>query len=100
LGAPILTLFPYTTLFRSLIQFFVQGCWGVIPAHINELAPAQYRGFFPGLAYQLGAALTAGIPALESILGEHFSYGKAKAGVALTDRKSTRLNSSHDQTSY
>src|SRR5205823_13135201 len=43
-----------------LIQFFVQGCWGVIPAHINELAPAQYRGFFPGLAYQLGAAFTAG----------------------------------------
>jgi len=67
-----------------LIQFFVQGCWGVIPAHINELAPAQYRGFFPGLAYQLGAALTAGIPALEAVLGEHFSYGRAMAGVALT----------------
>ena len=67
-----------------LNQFFVQGCWGVIPAHINELAPAQYRGFFPGLAYQLGAALTAGIPALESVLGEHFSYGSAMAGVALT----------------
>src|SRR5947208_2262169 len=67
-----------------LIQFFVQGCWGVIPAHINELAPAQYRGFFPGLAYQLGAAFTAGIPALEAVLGEHFSYGKAMAGVALT----------------
>ena len=67
-----------------LIQFFVQGCWGVIPAHINELAPAQYRGFFPGLAYQLGAALTAGIPALEAVLGEHFSYGRAMGGVALT----------------
>jgi len=32
----------------------------------------------------LGAALTAGIPALEAILGEHFSYGEAMAGVALT----------------
>ncbi len=67
-----------------LIQFFVQGCWGIIPAHINELTPAHYRGFFPGLAYQLGAALTAGIPALEAILGEHFSYGRAMGGVALT----------------
>ena len=67
-----------------LIQFFVQGCWGVIPAHINELAPAQYRGFFPGLAYQLGAALTAGIPALEAVLGEHFTYSRAMGGVALT----------------
>ena len=67
-----------------LIQFFVQGCWGVIPAHINELSPGQFRGFFPGLAYQLGAAFTAGIPALESVLGEHFSYGNAMAGVAVT----------------
>jgi SHS family lactate transporter-like MFS transporter len=67
-----------------LIQFFVQGCWGIIPAHINELSPAAYRGFFPGLAYQLGAALTAGIPALEAVLGEHFSYGRAMGGVALT----------------
>jgi SHS family lactate transporter-like MFS transporter len=67
-----------------LIQFFVQGCWGVIPAHINELSPPQFRGFFPGLAYQLGAAFTAGIPALEATLGEHFSYGSAMAGVAVT----------------
>ena len=66
------------------LQLFVQGAWGVIPAHINELAPAQYRGFFPGLAYQLGAAFTAGIPALEAFLGEHFSYGRAMGGVALT----------------
>ena len=74
---------PLIALGGFLIQFFVQGCWGVIPAHLNELSPAQYRGFFPGFAYQLGAALTAGIPALEAVLGEHFSYGRAMGGVAL-----------------
>jgi SHS family lactate transporter-like MFS transporter len=87
LVVPLWVLAPGTALIAVggfLIQFFVQGCWGVIPAHINELAPARYRGFFPGFAYQLGAALTAGIPALEAILGEHFSYGTAMAGVALT----------------
>ncbi len=37
-----------------LIQFMVQGAWGVVPVHLNELSPAQFRGTFPGLAYQLG----------------------------------------------
>jgi SHS family lactate transporter-like MFS transporter len=36
------------------MQFAVQGAWGVVPAHLNELAPAAARGTFPGLAYQLG----------------------------------------------
>ena len=87
LVVPLWVAAPSTALIAVggfLIQFFVQGCWGVIPAHINELAPAQYRGFFPGLAYQLGAAFTAGIPALEALLGEHFTYGLAMGGVAIT----------------
>ncbi len=37
-----------------LMQFAVQGAWGVVPAHLNELSPASARGTFPGLAYQLG----------------------------------------------
>jgi len=37
-----------------LMQFMVQGAWGVIPAHLNELSPGPVRGTFPGLAYQLG----------------------------------------------
>ncbi|MEI9994990.1 MAG: MFS transporter [Rhizomicrobium sp.] len=37
-----------------LMQFFVQGAWGVIPAHLNELSPAAARGTFPGTVYQLG----------------------------------------------
>src|SRR5258707_14770461 len=37
-----------------LMQFLVQGAWGVIPAHLNELSPPEVRGTFPGFSYQLG----------------------------------------------
>jgi len=37
-----------------LMQFMVQGAWGVIPAHLNELSPPAVRATFPGFAYQLG----------------------------------------------
>ena len=60
-----------------LMQFFVQGAWGVIPAHINELSPAGLRGFFPGFAYQLGVMCAASIPYVESALGEIFTYRQA-----------------------
>lgn len=42
-----------------LMQFMVQGAWGVIPAHLNELAPASVRAIFPGFAYQLGNLLSS-----------------------------------------
>ena len=42
-----------------LMQFMVQGAWGVVPAHLNELSPVSVRGTFPGLAYQLGNLLAA-----------------------------------------
>jgi hypothetical protein len=42
-----------------LIQFFVQGAWGVIPIHLNELAPAAFRSTFPGLTYQLGNMISS-----------------------------------------
>ena len=42
-----------------LMQFMVQGAWGVIPAHLNELSPAAVRGTFPGFAYQLGNLLAS-----------------------------------------
>jgi MFS transporter, SHS family, lactate transporter len=60
-----------------LMQFFVQGAWGVVPAHINELSPGGLRGFFPGLAYQLGVMCAASIPYVESALGEVFTYQQA-----------------------
>jgi SHS family lactate transporter-like MFS transporter len=64
-----------------LMQFFVQGAWGVIPAHINELSPGHLRGFFPGFAYQLGVLCASSIPTIESILGERFTYAQSMGGL-------------------
>ena len=43
-----------------LMQVAVQGAWGVVPVHLNELSPDEVRGTFPGFAYQLGNLLAAG----------------------------------------
>jgi SHS family lactate transporter-like MFS transporter len=65
-----------------LMQFCIQGAWGIIPAHMNELTPGHLRGFLPGFAYQLGM-LCAGIaPYLEAVFGEHFTYAQAMGGLA------------------
>jgi MFS transporter, SHS family, lactate transporter len=67
-----------------LMQAFVQGAWGVIPAHITELSPDAVRGFLPGFAYQCGAALAGAIPYLEARLAERLNYGWAMALIAAT----------------
>jgi len=60
LALPIIPLWAFSnnvvllTIGAFLIQFFVQGAWGVIPVHLNELSPNSVRGTFPGFAYQLG----------------------------------------------
>jgi SHS family lactate transporter-like MFS transporter len=60
LALPCIPLWAYGNGFLQLavggflMQFMVQGAWGVIPAHLNELSPPAVRGTFPGLAYQLG----------------------------------------------
>ncbi len=64
-----------------LMQFFVQGAWGVIPAHINELSPGHLRGFFPGFAYQLGVLCASSIPTIEAVLGERFTYKVSMGGL-------------------
>ncbi|MBV8068068.1 MAG: MFS transporter, partial [Candidatus Eremiobacteraeota bacterium] len=51
-----------------IIQIAVQGCWGVIPAHLNELSPADVRGTFPGFTYQLGNLIAASIAQVEAVL--------------------------------
>jgi len=67
-----------------LMQFMVQGAWGVIPAHINELSPDSLRGFFPGFAYQLGVLIASSIDYIEAALGEHFTYAQSMALMAAT----------------
>jgi MFS transporter, SHS family, lactate transporter len=59
-----------------LMQFMVQGAWGVIPAHINELSPDRLRGFLPGFAYQIGVVLASSAPYVEAVLTRHFNYAQ------------------------
>ena len=60
-----------------LMQFMVQGGWGVIPVHINELSPGSVRGFLPGFAYQLGVLVAAPAPWIEALMSRHLGYGPA-----------------------
>lgn len=48
-----------------LIQMMIQGAWGVVPSHLNELAPAAVRGTLPGVVYQAGNLLAALTPAAQ-----------------------------------
>jgi len=56
------------------LQFFVQGAWGVIPAHITELAPDGIRGFLPGFAYQCGALIASGFTLVQALFAARVSY--------------------------
>jgi len=62
-----------------VMQFFVQGAWGVIPAHITELSPDSVRGFLPGFAYQCGVALASSLPHLQALFAAGASYASAMA---------------------
>jgi MFS transporter, SHS family, lactate transporter len=67
-----------------LMQFAVQGAWGVVPVHLNELSPDAARGTFPGFVYQLGNLLASVNATLQAAIAEHFggNYGLALALVA------------------
>jgi SHS family lactate transporter-like MFS transporter len=67
-----------------LMQFFVQGAWGVIPAHLSELSPNHVRGFLPGFAYQCGVLLASSAPTLEAHLAKHIPYSTTMALTAAT----------------
>lgn len=69
-----------------LMQVCVQGAWGVIPVHLNELSPPSIRGTFPGLTYQLGNFLAALNLPLQSGIASSLGgdYRWPLAGVAAT----------------
>ena len=67
-----------------LMQFMVQGAWGVIPVHLNELAPGPVRAVFPGLAYQLGNLLSSWNSPLQSMAAVHFFGGRFAPVMACT----------------
>ncbi|MCQ4044111.1 MFS transporter [Streptantibioticus rubrisoli] len=60
-----------------LMQVCVQGAWGVIPAHLNELSPAAIRGFYPGVTYQLGNLIAALNLPIQEALAKQYSYPTA-----------------------
>jgi SHS family lactate transporter-like MFS transporter len=68
------------TIAACIMQAGVQGAWGVIPAHLNELSPDQTRGLLPGLAYQLGILIAAPVNNIEFALRARFGYAWALAG--------------------
>ncbi|ADW69145.1 MFS transporter [Granulicella tundricola] len=58
-----------------LMQFMVQGAWGVVPAYLNELSPAPVRAVFPGFAYQLGNLLMSKNGNVQATLAKRFPGG-------------------------
>lgn len=64
------------------MQFMVQGCFGVVPAHLNELSPPEVRGTFPGFTYQFGNLLAAGNATVQSMIADRMGhdYSWALAG--------------------
>ncbi len=84
---PLWAFAPSTPLLFAgafLMQFMVQGAWGVIPAHIAELSPDSVRGFLPGFAYQCGVLLASSVAYIEARFAAHTSYARAMAFAALT----------------
>jgi SHS family lactate transporter-like MFS transporter len=92
LAIPVIPLWAYSdtvpmlALGGFLMQFMVQGAWGVIPAHLNELSPPAVRGTFPGFAYQLGNFLSSRNAVIQAKLVEHRyagSYPPVLAGTVV-----------------
>jgi MFS transporter, SHS family, lactate transporter len=87
LTLPIIPLWAFSAtplmlgLGAFLIQVAVQGAWGVVPAHLNELSPPEARGTFPGFAYQLGNLIAAGNATIQAGIAEAHgnNYGLALA---------------------
>src|SRR3954451_10201983 len=84
---PIVPLFAFAptlgliTAGAFLMQLFVQGAWGVIPAHLSELSPDEVRGFYPGVTYQLGNVLAAANLPLQTWIASRHGGGTALAVV-------------------
>lgn len=89
LALPVVPLFALSEGLVALaigafvMQFFVQGAWGVIPAHLTELSPDEIRGFYPGVTYQLGNLFAALNLPLQTAIAGHFNkqYGLGLAMV-------------------
>jgi SHS family lactate transporter-like MFS transporter len=70
---------PVLILGAFLMQAGVQGAWGIVPAHLNELSPDAVRGLMPGFAYQLGILFAAWVNKIEYGLSGKLGYARALA---------------------
>ncbi len=92
LAVPVTALWAFSTtaamvaLGAFVMQFFVQGAWGVVPAHLNELSPPGARGTFPGTVYQLGNLIASSNAAIQIFIAGQAggNYAIAMASVAVT----------------
>lgn len=90
LAIPVIPLWAYShtlpvlAVGGFLMQFMVQGAWGVIPAHLNELSPPGVRGTFPGFAYQLGNLLSSKNSVIQAKLAESRYAGRFSPVLAWT----------------
>ena len=89
LSLPILPLWAYSSTMLMLaiggflMQVMVQGAWGVVPVHLNELSPPEIRGTFPGVTYQFGNLLAAGNATIQSGVAQHYG-GNYSLALAMT----------------
>ncbi len=66
-----------------VMQMGVQGAWGIIPVHLNELSPDAVRGLLPGFTYQIGILLASSTPTVEFALRDRLGYAWALAAFEL-----------------
>jgi SHS family lactate transporter-like MFS transporter len=67
------------------MQFMVQGAWGIVPVHLNELSPPAIRATFPGFVYQLGNLIASMNAPLQTTIAErHGAVGHPDFAFALT----------------
>jgi SHS family lactate transporter-like MFS transporter len=67
-----------------LMQFMVQGAWGVIPAHLAELSPDSVRALLPGFAYQSAGVIASSVVYIEAVWAQQTSYATAMALTAVS----------------
>ncbi len=67
-----------------LMQFMVQGAWGVIPAHLAELSPDSVRALLPGFAYQSAGVIASSVVFIEAVYAQRTSYATAMALTAVS----------------
>jgi SHS family lactate transporter-like MFS transporter len=90
LGAVLIPLWAYApnqfllVVGAFLMQFMVQGAWGVIPAHLAELSPDSVRALLPGFAYQSAGVLASSVVYIEAVYAQKTSYATAMALTAIS----------------